>query len=62
VQDRVEPVGERLVRRQRLADVGLDEREPLVVAEVSDVVLASGEEAVDGHHCRTAREQGFYQV
>ena len=49
VHDRVEPAARRVDGRQRLGDVGLDQREPRVVGEVGDVVLGTGDEVVDGH-------------
>jgi hypothetical protein len=48
--------------RQRLGHVGLDQREPRVVGEVGDVVLAAGDEVVDGHDGGVPSEEGVHEV
>ena len=63
MHDRVEPLGQRrLVRRQPVGDVRLDQREARLAREVRDVVLGAGDEVVDRDDGGTAVDQRVNEV
>ncbi|GAB7041246.1 hypothetical protein JCM9533A_50960 [Catenuloplanes niger JCM 9533] len=51
-----------MVRRQALGDVRLDQREPRIVGEVTEVVLGAGDEVVHRHDRATTADQRIDKV